>query len=47
MKEKLIEVCELPEEKRYDFGASASKFIFENKNPIAQVRELINMLNGI
>jgi glycosyltransferase involved in cell wall biosynthesis len=47
MKEKLIEVCELSEEKRYDFGASASKFILENKNPINQVRGLINMLNEI
>ena len=47
MKEKLIEVCEMPQVELDEFGKKASSFIFKNKNPIEQVRGLINMLNQI
>ena len=47
LKNKIIEVCEMDEKIRSDFGFKAKSFIFENKNPKIQCEKIIKMLDKI
>lgn len=45
LKKQIIEVCNLDEESRKEFGIKAQKFVLEYKNPIIQCEKIYNMLN--
>jgi len=44
LKNKIIEVCEKPQEELRSFGNEASKFIFNRKNSFVQAGKLIDLL---
>ena len=44
IKNKIIEVCELPLSELEKTGVAARNFILEQKNPINQVQKIYNML---
>lgn len=46
LKNKLVEVCELPEEIRSQFGERARSFILKNKTPQIQCRRIINLIDN-
>jgi len=43
LKEKIIEVCELPEEVRDDIGQRARKFIMEEKTPKKMTKKIVDL----
>ena len=47
LKEKIIEVCEMEEEKWRSFGSSARQFILNYKTPIMQCEKIYNMINAL
>lgn len=47
LKEKLIEICETPQEELNRFGKSASDFIVQKKNAEVQAGRLVEMINNL
>jgi glycosyltransferase involved in cell wall biosynthesis len=47
LKEKIVEICSKEQSELDEFGRKAAKFIFENKNPISQVKKIYELLNSI
>lgn len=45
LKNKIIEVCEMDNNKREQFGENAKKFILEKKNPRVQCGKIIDFIN--
>lgn len=45
--EKMVEVCELPLDKRREMGEKARNFIIKEKNPKVMCRQIVNMLEGV
>lgn len=45
IKRALEDICELPESMRLEFGAKASRFIKEKKNPKSQVSRIIELIS--
>ena len=43
--EKIVEVCNLPKEKRDEIGERARQFIITQKNPRVQCKKIVDMLN--
>lgn len=47
LKEKIIEICELPEEVRADIGQRARKFIIEEKSPKKMTKKIVDLWSGM
>lgn len=47
LKNKIIEVCELPLEERDRIGRIAKEFIIEGKNPVVQCKRIIDMITKL
>lgn len=47
LKEKIMQVVNLSDEQRADFGKKAQKFIFEYKNPKVQGGKILQLLKGL
>lgn len=47
LKNKIIEVCQKDSKDLEEFGVKAANFIFENKNPQAQVKKIFNIIKKI
>ena len=45
--QKIVEVCRLPKEKRDEIGERARQFILTQKNPKAQCKKIIDMMNHL
>ena len=46
LRDKIIEVCELPRSERERIGAEAREFILRNKNPRAQTRRIVDLYSN-
>ena len=47
LRDKLIEVCELPQAQRKEIGQNAREFILQNKNPKAMCKRIVDMWNEL
>ncbi len=47
MKDRLIEVCEKSPDELKEFGEKAKNFVLKNKNPVAQVRKVYEMISNL
>lgn len=47
LKEKIIEVCEKPQQELNEFGAKASEFINTKKNAYVQAQKVVNLIKNI
>lgn len=47
LKDKLVEICDLPFEERKALGEKAKKFIYEEKNPIVMTKGIVHMWENI
>ncbi len=47
IRNKIIEICEMAQEERLDFGKRAKDFVLNKKNPEAQCTEILNMLQKL
>ncbi len=47
LKAKIVEVCNMDEQHLVNFGAKASEFILNNKNPQSQVKKIFDMINKL
>ena len=43
---KLIEICELSNEKRYDFGQKAKEYVIKYKNEISQTKKIVDLISN-
>ena len=45
MKEKIVEVCEMPQQKLNEFGKEAAEFIIKQKNAFVQSQKVIDLIS--
>lgn len=47
LRDKLVEVCEMPKESLISFGHAASDYILKNKNSVAQAKIIVELLQNL
>lgn len=47
MRDKMIEICEKPNEQLVSWGKAASDFILKEKNAAAQAQKIVNLMNNL